>query len=267
MKLVLHRFVALAFVVTLIAGCGKKEEPPIAQQAEEAPPSAEPMPPDPAPVEPAKEPELAAADQAYDAWFKKYNLDLKDPNMLDQDTDGDGFANRDEFLADTNPLDPNARPGIHKTIRLKEYNEVRLPVILESVQGETARIKRSDGGERVETVRVGETLKGLNLKVERVKAGKETDKRGDLVDVSTAELSDPSGKERTVLRKDMPARTAASFATLVSEDGQTSIKVKEGETFQWPPEPGVTYKVVDLRSDQVVVQQLETDKMWTVTKQ
>lgn len=268
MKLPFHCFVAVALVAALLAGCGKKEEKQTGQQAEEALPSPEPVPPEP--VAPAPErtpPELAATDQAYEAWSKKYNLDLRDPKMLEQDTDGDGFANRDELLADTSPIDPNSRPGIHKSIRLKEYTEVQLPVRLESVQGDTARIKRLDGGERIETVRAGETLKGLDLKVDRVRARKETDKRGDVIDVSTAELSNSSGKERTVLIKDMPARAAASYATLVSQDGQTSIKVKEGETFAWPPEPGVTYKVVDLRNDQVVVQQLETDKMWTITKQ
>jgi hypothetical protein len=56
---------------------------------------------------------------------QKYKLDLNDIKMLDADADGDGASNRDEFLAGTDPTDPNSRPGVHATIRLKEYDEVK----------------------------------------------------------------------------------------------------------------------------------------------
>ena len=86
--------------------------------------------------------DLLASDQAYDVWFKKHKLDLADAAMLDADPDGDGASNRDEFMADTNPRDPNSRPGIHRFIRLKEYHEVKIPLMLESVEGESARIRQ-----------------------------------------------------------------------------------------------------------------------------
>lgn len=217
---------------------------------------------------PSRLDELAASDTAYEAWFGKHHLNLNDPKMLDEDPDGDGATNRDEFMADTNPNDQNSRPGVHKAMRLKKYTEVRLPVVLEAVDGQKARIRRTDEeAAKTQSVSVGESLRGMSMKVARVESRQESDKDGKPVDRSRVTLEDPSTKERVVLVKDLPARTAGTHAVLTSEDGVTTLTVKVGETFQWPTEPGATYKVIDLREDQVVVQQLETQKMWTVPKQ
>jgi hypothetical protein len=202
----------------------------------------------------------------FEAWFKKYGLDLNDPKMLDADPDGDGFTNREEFLADTNPLDPNSYPGVHKKIRLKEFTEVRLPLVLEAVEGDRARLRRTDGDGKTERLKAGDSVRGLPLKVEKVEEIHDTDKEGHPIDRSTVTLEDAGTKERLLLVKDMPARTAASFAMLVSADGATALKVKQGDTFKWPGDDTATYKVIDLREDQVVLQQLENKQMWTVTR-
>ena len=43
---------------------------------------------------------------------------------MDQDADHDGYTNREEFLADTNPLDPKSMPGVMDTASVKTVNEV-----------------------------------------------------------------------------------------------------------------------------------------------
>ena len=116
---------------------------------------------------------------AYEAWFKKYHLDLNDPKMLDADPDGDGFTNREEFLAGTDPLDPNSHPGVHTGMKMKEYTKVELPFMLRSVEGETAQIERTDGGEkRVETVKAGQPLKNSTFRVTKVQSKSAFDKDG-----------------------------------------------------------------------------------------
>ena len=169
-------------------------------------------------------------------------------------------------MAATDPRDPESRPGIHKQMRLKQYTEVRMPVVLEAVSGETARIRRLDGEERVETVRSGDRIKGLNWKVERVQGKQDVDKNGDPVDLSSLTLTDTETNERTILMKNLPTRTGDSFAELASEDGATTVKVKQGDTFKWPAESGPAFKVIDLRADQIVVQEVATQKMWTIVK-
>lgn len=285
MKNLPARLALIPLLAVLLGSCGKKEEPAaeVAREAESGLPATEQIvaapdggsepqkdsdflnPPKPMTAE---APVPISEDQAaYEAWFKKHGLDLNAPKMLDADPDGDGVTNRDEFLADSDPHDANSRPGIHRAMRLKEYNEVRLPIILEAVEGGAARVRRTEAGEsRVEAVRAGETIRGLPLKVERVEARRETDKNGLPVDVSRVTLEDVATKEKVVLVKDLPAKTAASFAVLVSPDGRTTLKVRQGEIFSWPEEMGATYKVMDMSQDQVVLQQVENQKMWTIPR-
>ncbi len=283
MKNSLRRFAAVVCTAFLVVGCQKKETPAeeVASAAEQQLPAGEQVTPTEEPV-PAPVPAEAsvpapatasavptgAEQQSYEAWFKKYHLDLNDAKMLDTDSDEDGFSNRDEFLADTDPHDKNARPGVHKGIRMKEYNEVRLPLALESIEGDKAHIKRTDQPEAKSiTVKVGDTVRGLPLKVQRVETKEDFDKSGERVNLSQVAFEDSSTKEKIVLMKDLPARTAATYAVLASPDGKTTAKVHKGDTFAWPAEPGSHYKVIDLSQDQVVLQHLETKKTWTIPRQ
>lgn len=266
--------ISLCLLLTGV-GCKKQEgaEAEVARDAEQKLPAQEQ-------VEPPAESGGSAAgstatavvaapeDQAaYEAWFKKYNLDLSDPRMLDADPDEDGFTNREEFLADTDPHDKNSRPGIHKSIRLKEYNEVRLPIVLESIEGDRAHLKRTDQPDgKTLVVKTGDSIRGLPFKVVEVEHKEDIDKSGEHVDLSRVALEDASTKEKIVLMKDLPARTAATYAVLVSPDGKTTLKVRKGDVFSWPAEQGSHYRVMDLSQDQAVLLQVETKKTWTIPR-
>lgn len=213
--------------------------------------------------------DLAAQDAAYEAWFKKHGLDLSDPKMLDEDPDHDGFTNREEFLADTDPHDPNSRPGIANGIKLKEFVRKDLPFVLKSVQGQTAEIERGeDGGpaKKRDSVKAGQSLAGSNYKVVRVQQRQLRDKDGNPMDGSRVTLEDTQSKQHIDLVKDLPARSTASYAVLAGQDGKT-ITVHDGETFTWPGETPVTYKVKDLRAEQVILEEVSTGKTVTVPKE
>jgi hypothetical protein len=262
------RLSALALAcAALLSGCGKKDAD-VTAEAEKALPAEEQMPA-PAADEPAAQtlPDEATSNANFEAWFKKHGLDLADPAMLDADADGDGFSNRDEFLADSNPKDPESRPGIHSTIRLKEYTEVRLPFVVREVAGEVATIEfQGDGAPAREKVRKGDAIRGTKLKIDRVETRLDTDKHGERVDMSQIVMTDGDTGDRVVALKDLPTRTSASFATLTDADGKTTLKVREGEVFSWPSEPGVSYKVIDLRMDQVVVKDEASGKTVTIPR-
>jgi hypothetical protein len=278
MKIPLRPLALVGLCLSLACGCKKKEVPSaeVAREAESRLPAEEQVTPAPSPKpEEATAPVVASAavspneKDAYEAWFKKYHLDLNDPKMLDADPDGDGFTNREEFLANTDPLDPSSHPPYtdpSRFLRLKEYTEARLPITLEKIDGEKAHLKRTDGEGKIETVKAGDTVHGLPLKVLKIEARQDIDKNGEHVDLSQVTLEDAGTKEKYVLTGNLPAKTSASFAVLTTTDGKSILKVHHGDVFTWPTEGGSNYKVIDMSQDQVVLQQMDNKKMWTVPR-
>lgn len=277
MKIPLRPLAFAGLCLSLVSGCGKKEAPAkeVAQEAESKLPPQEQVTPAPK-QEDAGVPVVASATvglgdkDAYEAWFKKYHLDLNDPKMLDADPDGDGFTNREEFLANTDPLDPNSHPPYTdpaRFMKLKEYNEARLPVMLENIEGDKAKLKRTDAEGKTETVKTGDTVRGLPLKVVKIESRQDVDKNGEHVDLSQVTVEDSATREKYVLMNNMPAKTSASNAVLVTNDGKSSLRVHRGDVFTFPTEGGKNYKVIDMSQDQVVLQQLDNQKMWTVPRQ
>jgi hypothetical protein len=274
MNKALRAFGLAISLAAFLPGCGKKQKVDSVTDAEQNLPAEERMPTPVAP--PGVKPEGATAalpsedatsNAAFEAWFRKHGLDLNDPTMLDADSDQDGFSNRDEFLADTDPKDSNSRPGVSKSIRVKEYTEVRLPFVLRAVEGSTATVEfTADGLGQREKVKAGDTIRGTKLRVDRVSAGTDTDKHGEKVDMSQVVMTDSDTQDRVVAVKDLPTRTSASFATLTDPEGKLTMKVREGDVFAWPSEPGSSYKVIDLRSEQVVVKDVKSEKTITIPR-
>ena len=178
MKLAPIRSTALTFATLLLA-------------ASAAPPKAESTTARAADAEFLKESKQAkstdATEQAaYEAWFGKYRLDLNDPKMLDADADGDGASNRDEFLADTNPRNASSHPptgAAQAPLRFTEYNEGKLPLVLESVRGGKAVIKNGDpividAEKRAITLDIG--AKELDARLRQWKQPKPNYRRGVL---------------------------------------------------------------------------------------
>ena len=45
-----------------------------------------------------------------------------------------------------------------------------------------------------------------------------------------------------------------------------AAEMHRGDVFTWPAEGGANYKVIDMSQDQVVLQQMDNRKMWTVAR-
>ena len=253
--------IPLAFASVLVS-CGRQAttvvEPSVASPeipAEQAPPSN--------PAASTKLDQLSAEDAAQlAAWWKKYNLDPNDPAQLVADSDGDGYSNREEFLADTNPRDPNSLPGVMEGVAMKALNEVPIPMILREVKGGKARIQHSDGSE--ETIAEGATPKGSAFKVKTVRNKVVPDKHGVLTDMSQVTLENPETKETVFLVRDLPARSSQTHAILAEANGEKKVHFEE--EFTLVAFPGKKFKVIDLRPDQVVVQDVGTKSVLIIPK-
>lgn len=266
--------IALAF-----AACHKKETTVVETHPEtRAPLKGEAVEPAPTGSEPAaaKPADAAKSDDTallvglspddktkYEAWFKKYNL-TPDPSVLDQDADADGYSNREEFLANTNPRDPNSLPGVIEGVSVKAMTEIKIPIILRDVKPGKAHIERTDGlGE--EDLREGSQPKGLAYRVTGIKQEVKADKHGVFTDVSSVTLINPQTKENVILVRDMPARSSETHAVVVGADG-IEQKIHVDEIVTLPGQGSRKFKVLELRSDQVVVEELGTKRPLTIPK-
>jgi hypothetical protein len=214
-----------------------------------------------------RNPQAANSDDEnakFEAWCRKYGLDPKDPAMLDADPDGDGYTNREEYIAGTNPLDPHSMPGMLDGVVMREFKEVRVPVLLREVKDGKARIERLDtpGTEEWEQ---GTVVKGLPYRVTAVKKEVKADKHGVFSDVSQMTLENSDTNETVVLIRDLPARSSETYAVISATDG-TEKKVHTDEVVELPGQKGKKFKVLELRPEQVVIEELGTRNTLTIPK-
>lgn len=231
---------------------------------------AEPVAPGPnadPPAVPTEDPQLiglSPADKAkFEAWFKKYNL-TSDSATMEQDADGDGYSNREEFLAMTNPRDPKSLPGVLEGAALKGTEEVPVPLILREVKDGKARVEHTES-KLEEQLTEGAAPKGTRYKVTGMKHAVKADKHGVYSDVSNVTLLDTDTRETVVLIRDLPARSSKTNAVITGPNGEEK-RVHLDETVELPGLPGRQFKVMELRSDQVVVEELGTKRTLSIPK-
>jgi Bacterial TSP3 repeat len=200
----------------------------------------------------------------FEAWCKRHGLDSKDPAMLDADTDGDGFSNREEYIAGTNPRDPLSMPGMLDGVVMKELKDVRVPVILRAVKEGKARVERLDAP-GMEEWEQGTVVKGLPYRVTAVKQEVKADKHGVFSDVSQVTLENAETKESVVLIRDLPARSSETHAILKGADGSEQ-KVRVDDVIELPGQKGKQFKVLELRPEQVVIEEMGTRRPLTIPK-
>ena len=85
-------------------------------------------------------------DGITDDWERKYGLNPGDPADADEDLDGDGFTNREEFEAGTDPTDRNSHPDYLDSLAVRlPLKQTTLPFYLRSYM-------KTPGGMKLEFV-------------------------------------------------------------------------------------------------------------------
>ena len=203
----------------------------------------------------------ADSDGLPDEWEKKYGLDVT-RNDADEDKDGDGFTNAEEFAAGTDPSDKNSHPDYFDSLKLVlPLKETVLPFYLRSYMKTPAGMKleffdpkrRNDYGKNGYRyyVLVGEAIgdTGFTVKSFEKKEKKEKIKGSNVeraVDISTATLVRKKDGKEILLALDEKRKPVDVKATLEFSRGETkTFSVTIGETIDLY---GSKYKVVDVKS-------------------
>lgn len=159
---------------------------------------------------------------------------------------------------------PDVRPSLRNVVTVTDIHENFLPVTLTDVQGRKAHLRSRDGGQF--TVSVGDQVPGLNYEVIGVETRNVSDKDGNPVDASRVKLRQATTGETLSLIKGIPAREKGSFVTLRFPPRGETIQVGLDQEFKIPDDPAHTYKVIDIRPEQVIVRRVEDGQVWTLER-
>ena len=187
-------------------------------------------------------------------WLEQFGLPIADADVLDQDPDGDGFTNLDEWLGHTNPIDGNSHPEYYTKLKLKSAVEEPFRLIFSSWMGDTYQINTIDFNQPTQFLKVGDTIKGTRFKIAKFLKKYEPNKYGTNVDVSELTLEQKETKQQLTLVKEKVAISPESVATFVyTWGGRQEFQVRKDQEFSLKPQVQIKYKLVDVDPAKAVI--------------
>ena len=187
-------------------------------------------------------------------WLEQFGLPIADADVLDQDPDGDGFTNLDEWLGHSNPIDRNSHPEYYTKLKLKSAVEEPFRLIFSSWMGDTYQINTIDFKQPTQFLKVGDTIKGTRFKIAKFLKKYEPNKYGTNVDVSELTLEQEETKQQLTLVKEKVAISPESVATFVyTWGGRQEFQVRKDQEFSLKPQGQIKYKLVDVDPAKAVI--------------
>ena len=201
------------------------------------------------------------------SWLLDHNQDILASNVLDQDSDGDGFTTLDEFLGKTNPEDKNSHPPYWTKLYLKRF--VRIPFLLrfEARNGDKFQVNNvSDEDASSPFVKVGDmvTLKDTKFKVAKFEE-KHKVIEGINKDVSELTLVNQKNGQVVVLPKETDVDSPTTYAVFTYLwNGSHDFAVLKGGEFTIKPEDAVKYKVLEMSDTEIRVLKEDENKALSI---
>src|SRR6266446_6721467 len=88
-------------------------------------------------------------------WLEQFGLPIVDADVLEQDPDGDGFTNLEEWQGHTNPIEKSSHPDYLTKLKMKTFSEEPFRLIFSSWVGDTYAINTIDMAVPTQFLRIG----------------------------------------------------------------------------------------------------------------
>ncbi len=187
-------------------------------------------------------------------WLEQFGLPIADADVLEQDPDGDGFTNLEEWQGHTNPTDRNSHPEYYTKLKLISTSEEPFRLIFSSWMGDTYQINTIDFNQPTQFLKVGDTIKGTRFKIAKFVKKYEPNKYGTNVDVSELTLEQEETKQQLTLVKEKVAISPESVATFVyTWGGRREFQVRKDQEFSLKPQEQIKYKLIDIGPAKAVI--------------
>ena len=187
-------------------------------------------------------------------WFEKYALPVEDADALDQDPDGDGFTNLDEWQGGTSPIDKNSHPDYLTKLHLVSATEESFPFMFSSWVGKKFALNSIDQSEPTQFLKIGDTIRGTRFKITKFTEKHDRNQYGTKTDVSELVLEQEDTKAQLTLVKEKVATSPQSIATFVyTWGGRHEFEVRKDQEFSLKPLEEIKYKVVEVQATKAVI--------------
>ena len=187
-------------------------------------------------------------------WLTKYNLPIEKADVLDEDPDGDGFTNLDEWQGGTDPANKDSHPDYLTKLHLVSVSEEPFPYIFSSHTGSRFGINSINQSEPTQFLKIGDVIRGTEYKIINFSEKHVRNQYGTSVDVSELLLKHQQTGVQITLVKEKVAPSPQSVASFVyTWGGRREFDVRKDQEFSLPPIEQIKYKLIDVQSDKAVI--------------
>src|SRR5205814_6035157 len=187
-------------------------------------------------------------------WFEKFGLPIQDADVLEQDPDGDGFTNVDEWQGGTDPTNKDSHPDYLTKLHLVSATEEPFPFVFASRTGNTFGLNSINESEPTQFLKIGDVIRGTDFKIGKFTEKHERNQYGTTVDVSELLLEHKDTHAQGTLVKEKVATSPQSIATFVyTWGGRREFEVRKDQEFFLKPVEEIKYKLVDVQPAKAVI--------------
>ncbi len=202
-------------------------------------------------------------------WFLDNGLNPRDPNVANEDPDGDGFLNEDEWREtlttgkSTDPKNKASHPAFITKLFFDHMGSRPFllgfkawdgdPKMPESVNIQINPLTKTGA---TQFVKISSMVVGTYFKVEKFDFKEIPDPNAGTKDVSEVTLLNTETNERVVLvkEKNVSSTDVSAFFDYEMPQAPKIPEVRRFREFELPPEPGKKYKLTDVTETQAVIQ-------------
>ncbi|HEX4083413.1 MAG TPA: Amuc_1099 family pilus-like system protein [Chthoniobacteraceae bacterium] len=211
------------------------------------------------------------------SWLIAHKLNILDPNVLNEDPDGDGFTNLDEWKGvkgdgsdSTDPLDKNSHPPYWTKLRLVQYIKQPFRLKFNSWDGNPGKpdslsfqIDTVDILQPTQFLKLNDVIAGTKFKIVKFeKKEKMNPSTGSTDDVSELTVQNTETGVNVVLVNGQVANSPDSYALFRYLWNNTGFRVKKGQEFVLLPESTLRYKLIDIQEDKALISTPKGEQIW-----
>ena len=206
------------------------------------------------------------------AWLIKYNLNYADPTIKDQDTDGDGFTNLEEFTADpqTDPRDKNSAPSSMSKLKFVKFEAKPFRIEFKGdPSGEgldfQIKVKELKGSAKSQYKKIGELIEGAPYKIINYEKKEEVNDKGLAIDASELTIQNTDTDVKIILVKNKEGNDPTSFGEFLNLLTNETIRLKKGDSFVIKPD-NKNLKLTDITENEAQLLDTASGKITTIKK-